>query len=63
MMIHEACQLVLVVGSIVNGGEKFVFDMGEPVTIADIAKLMIRIFGYIPNIDINYSGLRPGEKL
>ena len=48
-----------------NGGEIFVFDMGEPVTIADLAKKMIRLFGYIPNIDIDitYSGLRPGEKL
>ena len=48
-----------------NGGEVFVFDMGSPVKIADLAKKMIRLYGMIPNIDINitYSGLRPGEKL
>ena len=65
MTIPEACQLVLEAGSMGNGGEIFVFDMGEPVTIADLAKKMIRLFGYIPNIDIDitYSGLRPGEKL
>jgi len=65
MTIPEACQLVLEAGSMGNGGEIFVFDMGEPVTIADLAKKMIRLYGYIPNIDINitYSGLRPGEKL
>ena len=46
-------------------GEVFVFDMGSPVKIADLAKKMIRLYGMIPNIDINitYSGLRPGEKL
>jgi len=65
MTIPEACQLVLEAGSMGNGGEIFVFDMGEPVTIADLAKKMIRLYGYIPNIDIEitYSGLRPGEKL
>ena len=65
MTIPEACQLVLEAGSMGNGGEIFVFDMGEPVTIADLAKKMIRLYGYIPNIDIDitYSGLRPGEKL
>jgi FlaA1/EpsC-like NDP-sugar epimerase len=65
MTISEACQLVLEAGSMGNGGEIFVFDMGEPVTIADLAKKMIRLYGYIPNndIDITYSGLRPGEKL
>jgi len=65
MTIPEACQLVLEAGSMGNGGEIFVFDMGEPVTIADLAKKMIRLFGYIPNIDIDitYIGLRPGEKL
>jgi FlaA1/EpsC-like NDP-sugar epimerase len=65
MTIPEACQLVLEAGSMGNGGEIFVFDMGQPVTIADLAKKMIRLYGYIPNIDIDitYSGLRPGEKL
>jgi FlaA1/EpsC-like NDP-sugar epimerase len=65
MTIPEACQLVLEAGSMGNGGEIFVFDMGNPVTIADLAKKMIRLYGYIPNIDIDitYSGLRPGEKL
>ncbi len=65
MTIPEACQLVLEAGSMGNGGEIFVFDMGEPVTIADLAKKMIRLYGFIPNIDIDisYSGLRPGEKL
>jgi FlaA1/EpsC-like NDP-sugar epimerase len=65
MTIPEACQLVFEAGSMGNGGEIFVFDMGEPVTIADLAKKMIRLYGYIPNIDIDitYSGLRPGEKL
>ena len=65
MTIPEACQLVLEAGSMGNGGEIFVFDMGEPVTISDLAKKMIRLYGFIPNIDIDisYSGLRPGEKL
>ncbi len=65
MTIPEACQLVLEAGSMGNGGEIFVFDMGNPVAISDLAKKMIRLYGMIPNIDINitYSGLRPGEKL
>ena len=65
MTIPEACQLVLEAGSMGNGGEVFVFDMGSPIKIADLAKKMIRLYGMIPNIDINitYSGLRPGEKL
>jgi FlaA1/EpsC-like NDP-sugar epimerase len=65
MTIPESCQLVLEAGSMGNGGEIFVFDMGQPVAIADLAKKMIRLYGLIPNIDINitYSGLRPGEKL
>jgi FlaA1/EpsC-like NDP-sugar epimerase len=65
MTIPEACQLVLEAGSMGNGGEIFVFDMGKPVAIADLAKKMIRLYGLIPNIDVNitYSGLRPGEKL
>ena len=65
MTIPEACQLVLEAGSMANGGEIFVFDMGKPVAIADLARKMIRLYGLIPNIDVNitYSGLRPGEKL
>ena len=65
MTIPEACQLVLEAGSMGNGGEIFVFDMGRPVAIADLARKMIRLYGLIPNIDINitYTGLRPGEKL
>lgn len=65
MTIPEACQLVMEAGSMGNGGEIFVFDMGQPVAIADLAKKMIRLYGMIPNIDINvtYTGLRPGEKL
>jgi FlaA1/EpsC-like NDP-sugar epimerase len=65
MTIPEACQLVLEAGIMGNGGEVFVFDMGNPVKIADLAKKMIRLYGLIPNIDIqiNYIGLRPGEKL
>lgn len=65
MTIPEACGLVLEAGSMGNGGEIFVFDMGQPVAIAELAKKMIRLYGLIPNIDINikYTGLRPGEKL
>ena len=65
MTIPEACQLVLEAASMGNGGEIFVFDMGKPVAIADLARKMIRLYGLIPNIDVNitYSGLRPGEKL
>jgi len=65
MTIPEACQLVLEAGSMGNGGEIFVFDMGKSVTISDLAKKMIRLYGFIPNIDIEikYTGLRPGEKL
>ena len=65
MTIPEACQLVLEAGIMGNGGEVFVFHMGDPVKISDLAKKMIRLYGLIPNIDINitYSGLRPGEKL
>lgn len=65
MTIPEACQLVLEAGSMGNGGEVFVFDMGEPVKISDLAKKMIRLYGMVPNIDIQitYTGLRPGEKL
>lgn len=65
MSIPEACQLVLQAGSMGNGGEIFVLDMGEPVKIVDLAKQMIHIAGLELGKDINiiYSGLRPGEKL
>lgn len=65
MTIPEACQLVLEAGSMGSGGEIFVFDMGKPVPIVDLAKKMIRLYGYVPGIDIEikYTGLRPGEKL
>ena len=65
MTIPEACQLVLEAGTIGKGGEIFIFDMGMPVKIADLAKKMIRLSGLEPGIDIQieYTGLRPGEKL
>jgi FlaA1/EpsC-like NDP-sugar epimerase len=65
MTIPEACQLVLEAGTMGQGGEVFVFDMGEPVRIADLAQKMIQLSGpdAIKNIKINYTGLRPGEKL
>lgn len=65
MMISEACQLVLQAGTMGNGGEIYVFDMGKPVKIIDLAKKMIRLSGFDPyvDIDIKITGLRPGEKL
>lgn len=65
MTVSEACQLVLEAGKMGNGGEVFVFDMGEPILILDIAKKMILLTGQIPQKDIHivYCGLRPGEKL
>ncbi len=65
MTIPEACQLVLEAGSMGNGGEIYVFDMGKSVKIVELAKKMIKLSGLVPNKDINieYSGLRPGEKL
>lgn len=65
MTIPEACQLVLEAGSMGNGGEIFVFDMGQPVKIVDLARKMIKLSGLTPDDDvkIEYSGLRPGEKL
>jgi len=62
MLIPEACKLVLEAGTKGNGGEIFVFDMGKPVRIADLAKRMIKLSG-AKNIEIKYTGLRPGEKL
>ncbi len=65
MTITEACQLVLEAGATGDGGEIYVFDMGEPVKIADLAISMIRLSGLIEGQDIElvYTGLRPGEKL
>lgn len=65
MTIPEACQLVLEAGIMGNGGEIFLFDMGESVKILDLAKKMIQLSGLVPNkdIDIVFTGLRPGEKL
>ncbi len=65
MTIPEACQLVLEAGAMGKGGEIFIFDMGQPVKIIDLAKKMIRLAGFIPykDIDIKIIGLRPGEKL
>lgn len=65
MTIPEACQLVLEAGFMGHGGEIFVFDMGQQVKIADLAKAMIKLSGFIPDKDIQivYTGLRPGEKL
>ena len=62
MLIPEACKLVLEAGTKGNGGEIFVFDMGKPVKIADLAKRMIKLSG-AKNVEIKYTGLRPGEKL
>ena len=62
MLIPEACRLVLEAGTMGKGGEIFVFDMGEPVKIVDLAKRMIRLSG-AKDIEIKFSGLREGEKL
>ena len=65
MTIPEACRLVLEAAFMGKGGEIFVFDMGTPVKIADLARRMIELSGLIPDkdIEIKYTGLRPGEKL
>lgn len=65
MTISEAVELLLTAGSMANGGETFVLDMGSPVKIDDLAKKMISLSGFVPNVDIKikYIGMRPGEKM
>jgi len=65
MTIPEACQLILQAGSMGDGGELFILDMGTPVKIAEMAQDLIRLSGFEPDVDIEikYIGLRPGEKL
>ena len=65
MTIDEACQLVIEAGAMGKGGEIYVFDMGKPVKILELAKNLIRLSGLTPNVDIDikFVGLRPGEKL
>ena len=65
MTIPEACQLVLEAAAMGNGGEIYIFDMGKPVKIIDLARKMIKLAGFIPDVDIKIQivGLRPGEKL
>ena len=65
MTIPEACQLILQAGAMGEGGEIFILDMGIPVRIVDMAKDLIRLSGFEPDVDIKieFVGLRPGEKL
>lgn len=65
MTIPEACRLVLEAGAMGNGGEIYIFDMGQPVKVVDLARKMIKLAGLEPDLDIKieFTGLRPGEKL
>ncbi len=63
MLIPEACQLVLQTAAIAKGGELFILDMGEPIKIVDLARQMIRLYGKEDEVEIVFTGLRPGEKL
>ena len=65
MTIPEACQLVMQAGAMGEGGEIFILDMGEPVRVVDLARDLIRLSGFNPDtdIDIQFTGVRPGEKL
>ena len=62
MLIPEACKLVLEAGTMGNGGEIYIFDMGKPVRIADLAKRMIKLSG-AKHVKVEYTGLRDGDKL
>ncbi len=63
MLIPEACQLVLQTAAIAKGGELFILDMGDPIKIVDLARQMILLYGKEDEVEIVFSGLRPGEKL